>query len=668
MAFEDITAPSYPENQKPKADRIREWAEANGLIEGQDFLVISEEKEAPAKTGGKIDLRTLVSRCLKRLKGLAHATMRGFQTPHWIDLTAVTFILILSGIFYIKFAPAISVEYQRDTDGFIKSELPITIPTNHNLMIVKFDVKIPLFQPKLWSVRGDDCITKFLIDRREVDLKLFGECDPFNDKIVPLGAMLTRGTHSVEVHIKDDRGAQGFNIRISPLDPVYLAFEAFVLIMISIWTYLFWKVLKLKNRWIFGIFLAGLLLRIIYFNASPYWVRTNDFWGHLDYIRYIFDRGTIPSGSEGWEFSQPPLYYAVSAVSGWIGKAVFGTENAMIWMIQFQSLLASVAVLGIAAWIGFSIFPRDRHRKGIYLFYALVAAWPTLIMSSSKINNDIFFQLFAFLAIGFIIRFWQTGSRFMWYGIIVAIILGVLSKLNMLLLLPPAFVCLLFSRKINFEQKLMLGGIGVLSFLALTEWFYVLRYIGENATFPVANVGGLSGGLAVGNSVSNYLGFHPLRYIRSEYLNPFDDVSGRQYFFEYFFKSSVYGEFVYGKGTGARYLARVLNGSTLLIYLLAALGIVRSLVKGDRLKFTFPLLSVLVFTVFGHLIFRYKAPYSCSQDFRYSITALVPIIYYVVTGAGALPKLLRYPVKAWLWIFTGLCVIFILLIPILQLY
>ena len=38
-----------------------------------------------------------------------------------------------------------------------------------------------------------------------------------------------------------------------------------------------------------------------------------DLEGHLDYIRFIADRGQLPDASDGIEMFQAPLYYAISA-------------------------------------------------------------------------------------------------------------------------------------------------------------------------------------------------------------------------------------------------------------------------------------------------------------------------------------------------------------------
>ena len=34
---------------------------------------------------------------------------------------------------------------------------------------------------------------------------------------------------------------------------------------------------------------------------------------HADYVRFVADRWQVPDASQGWEMSQPPLYYVLSA-------------------------------------------------------------------------------------------------------------------------------------------------------------------------------------------------------------------------------------------------------------------------------------------------------------------------------------------------------------------
>jgi hypothetical protein len=676
------TGPSEPEKPvvgEERKAKFRELAMSAGFVEGRDFLLITKHpspaagkgiehgKEAGSHSQANTD-QPHGKTAWQRVRGFLTPTLRGFQSPAGIDLIACSIVLVLVGLVYVHFSPKVSqVQYLRAPDSYKSAELPVGLDSNGSPLTVKFQISIPYFHPRLLGIRGDDCITAFIVDGRAINTKIFGECSPDQEKAVPLEKMFTTGKHSVEVRLEDRSGREGFDLRVSPLDWTQRTLQVLILGLISVWLFLLWRILKLKRWWLFTFLLVGILLRISYFSATQPWVRENDYDGHVDYIQWILDHHSLPRAGDGWEFYQPPLYYSVSAVFGWIGKAVSGTQGAVIWMVQLEGLLTSIAVLAVAAWVGYWLFQKDRSKKYYFLFLALVASWPVLVQTAAKVNNDVFVQLFSILAVGFMVRFWQTGNRFIWYALSASIILGIMTKLNMVFLIPPAYLCLLFTRRLTFEQKLVLGGVTMLAILAFTEWFYVLNYIGQHTNFPIGNSAGLNSGLLVDNGLQNFLGFHPLRYIRSEYLNPFEDLSGRQYFWEYFLKSSFFGEFGYSQSVGARYLARALNASQLFAALLIVIGFVRSLFSGEQRRKTFPLLVTLFFIIFGHLLFRYKSPYSCSEDFRYSIAAIVPMFYYILAGVQALPGILKKISMVWLWIFVVLSVVFTALIPILNL-
>ena len=104
------------------------------------------------------------------------------------------------------------------------------------------------------------------------------------------------------------------------------------------------------------VFVAGLYLRFIYLAYTPYRVRGHDVIPHLDYIRYVAEHFAIPPRADGWQFYQPPLYYFLSAIWFRIGEGINRIEDALIGDLQLFAFVISLAVLGIAIWIGRMLF------------------------------------------------------------------------------------------------------------------------------------------------------------------------------------------------------------------------------------------------------------------------------------------------------------------------
>lgn len=605
------------------------------------------------------------------------ASLWGFQTPVGIDFLASFILLALALVLYARLMPTVSnVQYERSPEPPQSADFPLFMDSNGSPMTVKFRLTISPLHPKIYHVVADDCIDRFLVDGRPIPQAVFGECMPNDGKELMLNEYLPPGEHTVEVSVSDNEGgSQGFDLNASYEDPLVLMLQAVIFVLISLSFFLFWRMLKLRKWWLFAILFAGLVLRLTYFYATPYNARANDVDAHVEYVQWILDHHSIPRVEDGWEFFQPPLYYAVSAVFGGIGKAVVHTRAALLWMLQFEGLLMSVVMLFLSVWIGSLLFPAEKQaeprragRRWYVLFISLVATSPILIASAAKINNDVLIQLLSFLAVGFLVRFWQTGHRFHWYALTVVIILGILTKLNMVFFVPVAYLCLLFTRRLTFEQKLVLGGVTLLALLSFTEWFYILKYVGERASFPVGNIQGLNGDLTVGNTLSNFVAFHPLRFLRIPFVSPFDDISGRQFFWEYFLKTSVFGEYWFGEKPVVVLLARILNGMTLFILVpLGVYGILRAIVVRKERCSAFPLLCTFFLIIVGHLLFRYKAPFSPSQDFRYSIAALVPFFYFVLSGVRSLPRILRFVSSLALWAFVVFGAVFIVFILVFHL-
>lgn len=380
---------------------------------------------------------------------------------------------------------------------------------------------------------------------------------------------------------------------------------------------------KHVSGWLWAIVVVGILLRIFYTAVTPYTTRGHDAGSHVDYIEYIADHGALPDPHAGLEFYHPPLYYWLGAVIVDVSRVAHLSNNTALIAVQWFGFFLSIVTFGIVLWIGLLLFPRKEDEASLLLFASIAAVLPSFVFFAARINNDVLYEVFAFLGVALTIAFWKRGKITLWYALSVALAIGLLTKGNLFLIVLCAWLCLILHDKFSIRKKLMHLSLSALIIVAIAGWFYIPRFIAEHQsrTAVIGNVNILTN--FVQNSPEAYLTFNPIGMIEHPYNDPFDDAARRQYFWEYLARSALYGEFNFGEGD--LLLARMMVGSFLLLLVLAAYGI-----YADRKQWFvhLPVWILLITLLIGHTIFRFVFPYSSSQDFRYSVLLLIPFAFY----------------------------------------
>lgn len=107
---------------------------------------------------------------------------------------------------------------------------------------------------------------------------------------------------------------------------------------------------------------------------------------HAEYVQYVAARWRIPDANEGWEMSQPPLYYVLGAcIYSAFGGA--GRETVALKAVQLFSPLTALAMLALTWWILSALYPtRARMRT---LGFAVVALLPVTFYVSPQITNEV---------------------------------------------------------------------------------------------------------------------------------------------------------------------------------------------------------------------------------------------------------------------------------------
>jgi hypothetical protein len=199
------------------------------------------------------------------------------------------------------------------------------------------------------------------------------------------------------------------------------------------------------------------------------------------------------------------------------------------------------------------------------------------------------------------------------------------------------------------RQSLVLGAV-LLAALVINFGDNVYYYAtGASSDWLLSNVGEtINEGLRVRNDLPSYLVFDSATFLQHPFMSTWVDEHGRQYFWNFFWRSSLSSEFSF-KGDAFRWwgisngigLLLLLTGCSIFVLQYLAITGMRKAVR-HMYKYL-PWLCTGIFMMALLLAFRIRAPLSCNSDFRYIYTVILPLI--VLSGI-ALKNWRRLPLPA----------------------
>jgi len=203
-----------------------------------------------------------------------------------------------------------------------------------------------------------------------------------------------------------------------------------------------------------------------------------DLPSHVDYVRFIADRGELPYASDGLQMFQTPLFYAVAAVVYRGLTLLLASETALLWL-RWLTLLCGIAQVEICFRAGRLVFP---NRDDLQMLTVLIGGLlPMNVYMSQTLGNEPFCGVLSALIL---LWGWQTLRepdaaimRRQWSaGVLFG--LDLLSKMTALLLTPVIAGVLVIANRLR-------GFGGVLLALARTfgaaaviaGWYYGRNWI-----------------------------------------------------------------------------------------------------------------------------------------------------------------------------------------------
>ncbi|MGA2142927.1 MAG: hypothetical protein ABSG94_10970 [Brevinematales bacterium] len=433
----------------------------------------------------------------------------------------------------------------------VTNSIQSILPYNHDsspladIYMFTACVKIMPLSSKDVRFIADDYLLSLAVNGKPVPLdKIPGQerYDFNNGFTINLARYLTNGENSLEMVISDrNKGRYGLNIYSIPCiqNPYSLFFSLLILILIGLSGYFFLSYF-IKDRILLWIVFTGIALHVHYFGYTDYNVRTYDIFeggtGHINYIEYIVNNLSIPAPDRGWEYHQPPLYYASSAVVYKIGELL--NVNHIYKLLQALTLVYFTGFL----FFGVLILRRLFGKPVIfYLGVIMLFFWPSGFIHAVRIGNDGLLYFLFSGGIYFMQKYCLDKDIKAFYLFIVFAFLAIMTKSNAVILFVVMGLFLLseihWKRGWNGNHE-TIKKIGIITGVFLTgfmihasvNYYYALKE-GRPDWYLAAflnNPAQVNSGLYVGDRFINYLYFDLKTYLSEPFTSTWDDRFGRQ--------------------------------------------------------------------------------------------------------------------------------------------
>lgn len=566
-------------------------------------------------------------------------------------------LLLCAGIF-LFFGSRFAVENvgYRQLNAERKATFPIAEQFREGERFeVFFDVRTKFGGAFALKVIPDDCAETVKINGNKISLFHFpGRCDYSNGFVLPSDS-IAKYADGENIHfeflVRNNGGIGGLNVKPEMLSS-FAGALSYVLMLVSFTAFFGFLFRKFRIGLLPRILLtAGVLLRTLMFSSLSYTQYSYDVDGHLDYIKIVAEKHEVPGTDDCWTCYHPPVYYAVSSVSWLLGSALhFDGPSA----VQLESLFLSLFVL----FLGFKILEMVLTKKALAFGTLLWTFWPLLLLVAPRIGNDQLFYFFHILCLWGVLKYIRSKSAKALLCAAVAAGLSYWTKSTGMITLATfalGFILGYFPRETLFPKKSEIVSLVIFVFLCLG--ILGIRLYGDASL--VGNSSGLHSGLAVSNSLGNYIYFDLKNYVLNPFTSPWDAALGREFFWNYALKSSLFGEFRIFNFPLGETLASAIGICLLLLIVCAFRGFWTS--KINRSK------CLLVFQIgmfFAALMYlRITIPFACSNDFRYILPVIVSLIPFACLGIfnGSCSLKWKAVMAVNGIVFAGLSVCFVLL-------
>ncbi len=531
--------------------------------------------------------------------------------------------------------------------------------TRSQMFQADFSMHVAAVHPNRFKLYNADMVAQMQINGQQ--LLQFGP----NKKntavtVIDLSRYLKPGVNSIHLQ-QHSNGAYGFSYLLPDVsDPLIQAFmlSFFLSAVSAAWWLCTWFTSNYPTRWEALVFSVGALLRINYTLSTAYFERTYDIKGHLPYIQILSQKWTLPVAfDQTVEYFQPPAYYFLCALTEHALAAAGYCFNTAIQLWQLQSCIFSLIVFWAAMAIARACFPRENWQR--VLFSLMVALSPVLIYSSSAINNDELIVALSAVWLYALMRFRNNPNLRMWLLLTVLLSVSLLTKASALSLIIISATILVTVKQLSFRKKIELCVASAFIIFLTNAWFYLPRALAATSAsgLLVSNIDRVARDLRINEDIGKLTTLDPAALMKYPFSCGFSDPR-REIFWEYFFKSSLFGENFFKFNDSRAGCARALIISSLLLMPVVLFGYLSALWTYKNIAWTLAVVATIVLGT--HFLSVLSVPYVCMQNFRYSTILIIPTSYFAVIGIAKLPLRMRKISLAILAIWLALSAAFVL--------
>jgi len=551
-----------------------------------------------------------------------------------------------------------NIELTIDGNSYPES-IPLStnkIAENSNFSI-SFNIDVENNKNSVYKFYPDDCILGIEINGKAFPQKTIKKpCDYNNGIMLDLSEYTQKGLNRIKLQMKNDGGPGGLRIEspngIRALSLKHYIFTLLLLLSIAL------ILRKFKFGFIaISIILLGIIVRLIVYTYMGPMQSPHDIEAHLHYMQIIAEEKRIPKNDECWVCYQPPPYYVASAVV----KNVVDSYDPVLTgrILQQGQLLFSFASIIFGVALILNLFGNNRLA---YLASIISVFWTGFAIAGPRINNDIEFYFGALFCMLFAQRYWLTHKNLDMFLASLGASIALASKSTGFVILAVWVVvyvlCTVRFLKIGSLRALLASAFTVLLFIGISNHRTIIDIFEGKKIDIVGNGNSLHGGLRVNNTAGNYLYLDLKDYLLIPGTSAWVDEGGRQYFWNYAIKSSLYlsHDIALLKSPAGRTLITALCALALLIFVFALWGTIHAKYRElPAVLFAISLFSALMYL-------RINYPYSCSNEFRYIFPVIFPLAYFSVRGVHILEnfrlKILAYTSMLF---FAILSLLFILI-------
>ena len=203
--------------------------------------------------------------------------------------------------------------------------------------------------------------------------------------------------------------------------------------------------------------------------------------GHLGYIEYVLENWKLPdvNPSQYWCFSNPPLFYFISAIFVKIQNLLGRMDYQAIENLQFLSMfyiLISVMYLN-------KILEKLEIKKLKNYIICLFGLSPVIVYLTGSLNNDSLALMLSIMSIFYTIAWYKDSKIESLIKLSLSISLAIMTKINSALIAIPIaiiFLIKLLQEKENFKKYIIYYLIFGIIALPIGLWFPIRNLVKYN--------------------------------------------------------------------------------------------------------------------------------------------------------------------------------------------